>query len=94
MKNAPRNPAEFRCVALKAMALREGAPDPDGVRAALDEVVQMLERVYVGEQAAPTPCQLLMGRMFLEEVEEHLERHKNSFFPPCVKITVPEWPKL
>ena len=73
----PRTPAEFRCIAMKAIDL-ENSSDPAGAEAALDEVVAMLERVYVGEQLKPTPCQKIMGRAFLSAVEEYLA-NQNEF---------------
>jgi hypothetical protein len=69
--NGPRTPAEFRCFALKAL------PDSDVLTiAALDEVVATIERVYVGEQLEPTPCQAFMGRVFLDAIEEYLVQPK------------------
>lgn len=68
---APRTPLEFRCFALKAIKLEDCA-DPQGTLAALDEVVAMMERVYVGEQHEPTPCQKFMGRVFLDAIEEYI----------------------
>jgi hypothetical protein len=47
------------------------ANDGDAVwQAAIDEITAMLEAVYVGESAGPTPCQLLIGRMLLADVED------------------------
>ena len=88
----PRTPAEFRCVARRALAA-ELALDPS-VGDVIDEVVETIIRVYCGEQLAPTPCQLLAGRMVLEAVEEYLELHKNSFVPAWADIKVIDWPEL
>lgn len=73
--NAPRTPFEFRCIALKAIKLEDCA-DPETTLAALDEVVLMMERVYTGEQLAPTPCQKFMGRVFVAAIEEYLASHQ------------------
>lgn len=43
--------------------------------AALNEVVATIERVYVGEQLEPTPCQLFMGRVFVDAIEEYIATH-------------------
>lgn len=51
----------------------ENVPDPVGLIAALDEITAILEQVYACEQVAPTPCQLFVGRVFLDAVQELLE---------------------
>jgi hypothetical protein len=67
----PRTTAEFRALVLKAINI-ENAPDPTMLLAALDEIVHVIEQVYAGEQVIPTPCQLFVGRMFLDIVLELL----------------------
>lgn len=59
----PRTPAEFRCAALKAFA------GDELMLPVIDEITEMIERVYVGEQLEPTPCQLLAGKIIVAAIE-------------------------
>lgn len=66
----PRTPAEFKALALKAIDL-EHAPDPTMLLAALDEIVGVIEQACSTQPLVSlTPCQLFVGRIFLEAVQE------------------------
>lgn len=71
--SGPRTPAEFRCIALKAIDLSK-CPDPRTVEAALDETIELIEAVACG-LAEPTACQKFVGQVFVTAIEEYLRDH-------------------
>lgn len=70
----PRTPAEFRCMAIKALQLDDSprfSEDQAILMTAIDDVLLMMENVYVGEQAAPTPCQHFLGCLLLDAIIDY-----------------------
>lgn len=76
--DGPRTPAEFRCIALKAIDI-DKCPDPVTVLAALNETVNLIEDVACG-LAMPTACQRFVGQVFCNAIQEYLDAERTRAF--------------